>query len=192
MKKLLTSLLLAAALLFGQAANAAAVQSLQQVNDAYTTSNTTDTKTISSVTQANTVLFFGGLNSTNNSAQHVNYTRQTTSSTNVDLVRGDTNTTTRTPVYTVLQFASGVLKTRQQVLISLNATTSNTGALSPSVNTAKTALFYAGSYSPSTTAGSQIHQFSVEMTSGSVITGRSGETDGITTSAVAALAAEFN
>lgn len=124
----------------------AAIQSVQQVSDAYTTSNVTDTKTITSVTQSNAMIAFGG--ATNNASNYRDgrYSLELTSGTNVNLTRGTgtTSALTRAAYYTIVEFKSGVLKTNaQRGAIDLTSATSNTATIT-SVTTSKTILNYTG------------------------------------------------
>ena len=172
---------------------AVAVQSRQQFREAYTTSNTTDTKTITSVTQGNTVIFYGGQTSSANSYATTRYALQLTSSTNVNLVRGGTSTSSRTVAYTVLEFAAGVLKSNvQRGTIDLTSATSNTATIT-SVDTSKACVAYTGmntSNNLTNQLGSNIQQ-KVAITNATTVTGSIGASNA-DTKAVGYEVWEFN
>lgn len=102
---------------------------VQQFAAAFTSSSATDTQTISSVDPDNTMIAWGG--NTTGASNTGDYAALITSATNVNLVRGGTNTTTRTPSYTIVEFAPGVLNSAvQRGAISLISATSNTATIS--------------------------------------------------------------
>jgi hypothetical protein len=119
------------------------IQSIQQINDAYTSGNTSDTKTISSVNTANSMIVCRGFQSTA-VIPSAWYLIELTNSTTVTLTRDGTLTTSRTPRYTIVEFVSGVLKSNQTGTITLTNATSNTASIS-SVNTNRTICAYTGS-----------------------------------------------
>lgn len=122
----------------------AVIQSRQQVADAYTTANSTDTKTISAVTMANTMIAWGGFTAASDRTDFCCYTLQLTSTTNINLVRNGTNTVSRQPNYTVIEFVSGVLNSSvQRGLITLSSASSNTATIS-SVTTSVSIANYTG------------------------------------------------
>lgn len=92
------------------------IKSLQQFNNSFSTANTTDNQTISSVSMANTMLAWGNVTSGGTGT----YTIQLTSATNVALVRVATSVTIRTPCYTVIEFKPGVLRSIQRGIQSLS------------------------------------------------------------------------
>lgn len=107
------------------------LQSSQQRSVTLTGTATSGTDTISSVTAANTILNYGGVNSSSSSAQQANHTLQLTNSTTVTFTRNGTTSATRIFKYNVLEFKSGVLSTNavQRGTIALNSATTNTGII---------------------------------------------------------------
>lgn len=124
---------------------AAAITSVQQFSPTYTTSNTTDTQAITSVTTSRSIIAFGGQKVGNTVAQAPGlYYLNISSSTNVNLIRGQTDTTTRTAYFTVIEFASAVVNgsvQRGAINVSSGA---NTATLSPSMSTTRTLVSYLG------------------------------------------------
>ena len=173
---------------------AAAIQSVQQFANAYTTSNTTDTQTITSVVQNNSMIAWGGgiFNSTSNWEEP--YSIQLTSSTNVNLVRQSGNTSTRTPYYTVIEFASGVLNSAVQrgILTIAAGNTSNTASIS-SINTSKGFANYVGgpTFSGTGTGGVTDTINSMTLTNATTITLQRATSNASRSSAAGYEAVEF-
>jgi hypothetical protein len=121
----------------------AAISSVQRFTDAYTTSNSTDTKTITSVNTSRSIIAWGG-NTALASDWDNFYGLQLTSSTNVNLVRSGTGTGSRAAYYTVVEFASGVINSIQRGSITIaGGSTSNTATIT-TINTAKSFLSLTG------------------------------------------------
>lgn len=121
--------------------NSSAIQSVQRFTTAYTSSSTTDDQTISSVTTGNTMLVWGG--TVNASDTNGIYTLSLLNSTTARLTRQGTGTGSRSPYYTVVEFASGVINSRQAGTIQMQSVTSNTATIS-AVDTSRTVCGWMG------------------------------------------------
>lgn len=149
---------------------AAAIQSVQQVTDSYASANTTNSKTISSVTQGNTVLFWGGQTSANSGITSGFNTLQLTSATNVDAVRIGTQTGAIVPYYTVVEFVAGVMaSSAQRGTIDLSGTGETATATITSISTTKGFASCLGGRSSGGAAG-RIQQ-RLTLTNATTITG---------------------
>ena len=145
-----------------------ALQSLQRLSDDYTSANTTDTKTISSVTVGNVFVAWGCGTRNTNAATNV-YHGILSSSTTFDFVRAQTGTAIRKPRCTIVEFVSAVVGVSAQGgAITLNNVTSATATLSPTMNTSKTILNMLGSTAPT---GDQTSEWQkIELTNSSTVT----------------------
>jgi hypothetical protein len=122
---------------------AAVIQSRQQFTSTYTTGNTTDTQTISSVNTNYSMIAYGGQKQGLQTSTD-QYYLQLSSSTNVNLVRTATTGTARSAYFTVIEFRPHVIKQAvQRGTITLNNVTSNTATIS-STNVNKTICNYVG------------------------------------------------
>lgn len=151
---------------------ASVISSVQQLVDTYTTTNTTDSKTITSVTTSRTMLFFGGQKVGNTSAQATGYySARLTSSTNIDYVKGTSDATTRTMYLTVVEFASGVLNGNvQRGTISVGSG-SGTLTLSPSMSTTLTLVSWLGQDNTSAGQSEDATLVNLTQTNSTTVTG---------------------
>lgn len=93
--------------------NAVLQQDTQPVVFTSTSNTTGGTSTITAVTMANTMLFYGGYNSGLGSMASI-MRNELTATTTVTHTRAGTNTTSRTTKCTVVEFISGVLTSNQR------------------------------------------------------------------------------
>lgn len=163
---------------------AAAIQSIQQFNDSYTSLLATDPKTISAVTMANTMIAWGGIN-TGGSGY---YTTQLTSTTNINFIRIQTSSAARIPVITVIEFVAGVLNSVQRGTISLANATSNTASIT-AVSATKALCNFVGYNSTSTDTVDKMYQ-RVTLTNTTTVTA-SINTNSASAKAIAYEIAEF-
>lgn len=100
------------------------IQSVQKRSVTMTSNATTTADTISAVTTANTLLFYNGVHSSVQAFNSAYYRLELTSTTNVNLTRTATSTTSKTVKYTVCEFVSGVLTSNQKSTTSVSGATS--------------------------------------------------------------------
>lgn len=167
------------------------ISSVQKVSDAYTTSNTTDTKTITSVTTSRTMIAYGGQTCTSNRLDIGAYTLELTSSTNINLIRGSTNASSRTAYYTVVEFASGPIKSLQRGTITIaTLNTSNTATIT-TIDTAKTIGNFTGMRHSVANGILNISTANLALTNSTTLTAARNTSDS-STSSVGYEAVEFN
>lgn len=164
---------------------AAVLQSLQTVNFSVFTANTSDTFTISSVNTANTVLIWGGQRTPQPSENSAYLNVQLTNSTTLTFTRGGgTAGGIRAATISVVEFASGVMKSMQRGTISLGSgQTSNTATIS-SVGTSKSFVNYCDFNNNGASGGSE--DFSqifptLALTNSTTVTAARGATSTSTT-----------
>ena len=117
------------------------IQSVQQFTTAYTSSSLTDDQTISSVTEANTMLVWGGtVNITDTNGL---YRLSLLNSTTARLTRQGTGVGSRAAYYTVLEFVPGVINSTQAGTIQMQSVTSNTATIT-SVDASKSICAWMG------------------------------------------------
>jgi hypothetical protein len=122
---------------------AAVIQSLQQFTCTFSTGNTTDTQTISSVNMNYSMIAYGGQKQ-GLATSTDQYYIQLTSATNVNLVRTATTGTARSAYFAVIEFRPHVIKqATQRGTITLNNVTSNTATIT-NTNINKTICNYVG------------------------------------------------
>lgn len=121
---------------------AAAIQSLQQFSNAFTTANTTDTQAMSAVVLANTIIAYGGVNNGGTGFYNI----QPSSTTNINLTRVATGIASRTPRYTVIEFVPGVIKANTLTRLYQDMTNINglIGFITPVLNFSRTAFNFCG------------------------------------------------
>lgn len=147
----------------------AVIQSRQQFTCTFTTGNTTDTQTISSVNTSYTMIAYGGQKQ-GLATSTDQYYIQLSSSTNVNLVRTATTGTARSAYFTVLEFKPHVIKQAvQRGTITLNNVTSNTATIS-STNVARTICNYVG-FNCAATVTVDRERLALTLTNATTITG---------------------
>lgn len=108
----------------------AAISSVENVVATFTSANTSDTTTITSVDVNRSMVFHGGCSGALSNSRDVNYLNQLTAATTITHTRGGTATTSRTINASVVQFASGVFAiNNQRGTIDLTGVTSNTATI---------------------------------------------------------------
>jgi len=145
----------------------AAITSIQQKNQAFVSSSSTDTLTITSVDTSRTMLAYGGTHFSSSFTDL--YAAEITSSTAISLYRGGTGTSTRTIALTAIQFASGVVSAIDSGVINLQNVTSNTDTVS--LDKDVTAISFTGWRSAETGFAFNIHYQKVALTNDTTVTG---------------------
>lgn len=111
--------------------SSSSINLVQPIATSLTNTNTSDNQTITSVSTSNSMIAHGGFTAAGNAISNAASTVEITSSTNVNTVRGGTSgAANRVPTYTVIEFASGVIKSTQRGTIALTSVTSNTATIS--------------------------------------------------------------
>ena len=137
--------------------DASFISSVEKRSVTLTSSNTSDTDTISSVTTTDSFLVWNGFTSSQNTGANSYYHIGLTNSTTVTLTRGGTSPATRTIKYTVVQLQSGVLDSNESGVTSVASDTSNTTTLATTVDTSRSFLNYQGVMSPSSLQSQAFH-----------------------------------
>lgn len=166
-----------------------AIDSVQNMIDTYTSANTTDAKTISSVDINRSLVFSGGTTSSSTAVAPptIFHTRQLADSTTLNYVRSGTTTTNRSHSSSVVQFKSGVFASNiQRGTIDLTGVTSKTATLSTSVGTTKGFALFNGFRSDQVSAQPATVWGTIELTNGTTVTGTINSTGNTTVAAFAA------
>lgn len=166
--------------------NSSVITSIQQRAVTLTSATTTDTDAISSVNTANTTLVYDGTLGT--ALADYRYMLQLTTSTLVTLTRSGTGTTSRTIRYTVIEWATGVVKSNQQNLTAIVAATSADSTIT-SVTTSAALLSYLGYFSTTNSINESFA--SSKLLNGTTVRGQKN-TAGLTTSTVGWNVTELN
>lgn len=167
---------------------AGAIQSLQQLATASTSTGASEAITISAVVMANTILAYGGMACASSTFTLIRGYLQLTSTTNVNSVRGASNSGSHTPFFTVIEFVPGVISSIERATIAVASATSNTATLSNSL-TSKGLANFTG-FNTTATASDEM-QAKLAKTNATTLTA-SKNTAGSSTSTVAYEAVNFN
>lgn len=129
---------------------AAVIQSVQEISQNYTNTNTSDNVTISSVVPANTILLFAGQYGISTTWADALHSLSLTGATTVNIARNSGGVSSRTINFTVIEFKAGVIASKQ-----VNAQSWTTPATSDftitAVTVSKTAVNNCGFLSNGTT-----------------------------------------
>jgi hypothetical protein len=167
---------------------AAYVDSVQQVSITIAAGSTSNTASISSIDTSRSVLVFKG--NTMTDAQNANTALARVSLTNATTVTATRNTSSAsfpTSVKaTVIQFASGVIHSIQRGTITIATSSASQVDSITAIDTAKTAIFYGGVTSTSTSIFDENSVFpTISLSSTTTITATRGNADAASSLTVA-------
>lgn len=166
----------------------AVINSVQTIAVTSTSTSTTISSTISAVTLADTLYFFGGLQSNNSTQPNSQYRSELTATTTVTHTRTGTNSSTRTVNGTVVEFVSGVLTSNQTGNTPVASTTSADEAVT-AVDVDNAVIIWGG-YSTTATAAPEAWSSAKLLDLDTVRAQKN--TGGSTTSTPAWIVAEFD
>lgn len=130
------------------------------------------TQTVTSVTMANSMMFYGGQYANVTSNQATNYSRaQLTAATTVTFNVNTTNSVVNAYNFSLVEFVPAVMNTNavQRGTITLTATTSNTGTVS-SISTTKAVMTWLGNTTTTTTANAATGRHKITQTNATTLT----------------------
>jgi len=148
------------------------INSIQRGSITLTAGETTEIATINSVNTTACIVLYGGI--TNSWNAESNFYRglinlEITDSTTVTATRQNGTASSATVSWQVVEFStSGIRSIQSGTIIVASGTVTNTGSLSPEVDTSKAILFYNGHFSDYGTPNAQMGQ--VELTDSATVT----------------------
>jgi hypothetical protein len=157
-----------------------AIDSVQNLLDTYTSANTSENKTITSVDVNRSLVFYAGISGLITGSSDLLYTRELTGSTTLTYTRVGTATISRTISTSVVQFKSNVFAANiQRSTINLAGVNSNTATIT-NVGTSKGFSLFNGWRSAQTNANPSTNWATIELTNGTTVTGTINSTGNTT------------